>query len=180
MKYFTVKPLQPEDFQSLEKIDKSIFPIKSQQTIFANIFLRPNIICYVAHACLKTKKPFSFSPVGYITVLSTRLESEILSFGVYTKYRGFGIGKGLLGLTLKNLFLIDCSSVFLEVRKSNAVAKALYSKFGFTETGARPRYYSDNFEDAIVMSIHHLQKQGYASFLKSTLETLSYFQQLDN
>ncbi len=180
MLYFTVKPLRPEDFQRLEKIDKSIFPIKSQQTIFPNVFLRPNIICYVAHACLKTDKTFSFSPVGYITVLSTGLESEILSFGVYTKYQGFGIGKGLLGLTLQNLLMTDCSSVFLEVRKSNEAAKALYSKFGFIETDVRPRYYSDNFEDATVMSIHHLQKQGYASFLQSALEPLPYFQRLDN
>ena len=176
MKYFTISPLRSEDFQSLEKIDKSIFPIKSLQTIFANIIFRPNIICYVAHACLKTDKPFSFTPVGYISILSTNLESEILSFGVDTKYRGFGIGKGLLGLTLENLFMTGCSSVFLEVRKSNVAAKSLYSKFGFMETGVRSRYYSDNSEDAIGMSIHHLQKQGYSSFLKSTLETLSYFQ----
>lgn len=43
--------------------------------------------------------------------------------------------------------------VTLEVRRSNEAARALYSKFGFTEQGIRPRYYSDNGEDAVVMHL---------------------------
>jgi len=39
----------------------------------------------------------------------------------------------------------------LEVRAGNDAAKALYRKFGFTEDGVRPNYYS-NGEDAILMS----------------------------
>jgi ribosomal-protein-alanine N-acetyltransferase len=39
----------------------------------------------------------------------------------------------------------------LEVRPSNAVAIALYRKFGFRDVALRKRYYSDNGEDASVM-----------------------------
>ena len=39
----------------------------------------------------------------------------------------------------------------LEVRPSNAAAIALYTSFGFRDTGRRPGYYQDNGEDAIIM-----------------------------
>jgi ribosomal-protein-alanine N-acetyltransferase len=45
------------------------------------------------------------------------------------------------------------SLVTLEVRRSNDGARALYRNFGFTEQGIRPRYYSDNGEDAVVMHL---------------------------
>ena len=39
----------------------------------------------------------------------------------------------------------------LEVRASNAAAIELYRSFGFVATGARPGYYSDDREDAVIM-----------------------------
>ena len=47
-------------------------------------------------------------------------------------------------------------SSFLEVRESNLAAQELYRRFGFEETGRRPRYYKDNSEDAILMSLEGL------------------------
>ena len=40
----------------------------------------------------------------------------------------------------------------LEVRVSNVAARRLYEKFGFRPVGVRPRYYSDDGEDALVMT----------------------------
>ena len=40
----------------------------------------------------------------------------------------------------------------LEVRKSNIAAQGLYEKYGFVPIGLRKRYYSDNDEDAIIMT----------------------------
>ena len=39
----------------------------------------------------------------------------------------------------------------LEVRLSNEAAKGFYRKLGFEARGLRPRYYSDNNEDAVIM-----------------------------
>ena len=39
----------------------------------------------------------------------------------------------------------------LEVRVSNKIAQRLYKKMGFEPSGIRPRYYTDNQEDAIIM-----------------------------
>ena len=180
MKYFTIKPITSGDFEILEKIDKSIFPLKSQQTTFSKTQTSQNKICYVAHSLSKTETKRSIHPVGYITILFTNIESEILSFAVAENYRGYGIGKGLIALTLKKLIASDCQSVFLEVRNSNKAAKGIYSKFGFSKIGVRPHYYSDNHEDAILMSLHHIQNAGFLSFLQSTLDDLPYCHQAGN
>lgn len=42
--------------------------------------------------------------------------------------------------------------VTLEVRASNHGARAFYRRHGFAETGLRPGYYSDNGEDAVIMT----------------------------
>ena len=44
----------------------------------------------------------------------------------------------------------------LEVRLSNAAARSLYQQFGFRPVGVRPRYYSDNGEDALIMTTEPL------------------------
>ena len=45
----------------------------------------------------------------------------------------------------------DAVRVSLEVRVSNRIAQRLYEKYGMSVQGTRPRYYTDNGEDAWVM-----------------------------
>jgi ribosomal-protein-alanine N-acetyltransferase len=45
---------------------------------------------------------------------------------------------------------------FLEVRESNLAAQEMYRKFGYEQTGRRKRYYKDNSEDAILMTLESL------------------------
>ena len=54
------------------------------------------------------------------------------------------------------------AAVTLEVRVSNDIAKALYSKYGFTERGVRKSYYADNREDAIIMTTDPILSPEYA------------------
>jgi ribosomal-protein-alanine N-acetyltransferase len=56
----------------------------------------------------------------------------------------------------------------LEVRLSNAAARGLYAKFGFRPVGIRPRYYSDNGEDALIMTTEPLDTPQ----MQQLLETL--------
>ena len=44
----------------------------------------------------------------------------------------------------------------LEVRVSNTVAQNLYLKYGFRQSGLRRRYYSDNNEDALIMTAENI------------------------
>jgi ribosomal-protein-alanine N-acetyltransferase len=57
----------------------------------------------------------------------------------------------------------------LEVRLSNEAARQLYTRFGFRPVGIRPRYYSDNGEDALIMTSGELESAD----MKSRLAALS-------
>jgi ribosomal-protein-alanine N-acetyltransferase len=53
----------------------------------------------------------------------------------------------------------------LEVRLSNDAARQLYARFGFRPVGIRPRYYSDNGEDALIMTSGPLESADMKSRL---------------
>jgi ribosomal-protein-alanine N-acetyltransferase len=55
---------------------------------------------------------------------------------------------------------IGASVATLEVRLSNVPARRLYEKFGFRPVGIRPRYYSDNGEDALIMTTEALDSES--------------------
>ncbi len=61
----------------------------------------------------------------------------------------------LLKLVLLSIEM-GCFEITLEVRASNQRAQALYLRHGFENVGTRRRYYSDNNEDAIIMTRSHL------------------------
>ena len=75
-------------------------------------------------------------------------ETEVLSLAVAPQRRRSGIGSALLDSLLADR-PGDC---FLEVRASNAAARALYRKQGFVEAGLRRAYYHRPVEDAVVMT----------------------------
>lgn len=78
-------------------------------------------------------------------------EGHITNIAVDEKYRGIGVGNRILEGIIQLCIDRDIRAITLEVRESNEVAKSLYKKYGFKEYGIRPRYYSDNNEDAIIM-----------------------------
>jgi len=44
---------------------------------------------------------------------------------------------------------------------SNHAAQRLYQLYGFEVAGRRPRYYSDNFEDALIMTVEGIRTPAY-------------------
>ena len=51
--------------------------------------------------------------------------------------------------------------VTLEVRVSNHVAQSLYIKYGFSQVGLRKGYYTDNHEDAYIMTTEPISSPSY-------------------
>jgi ribosomal-protein-alanine N-acetyltransferase len=82
-------------------------------------------------------------------------EAHLLNVCVDPAYRGQGLGRHLLGRLLDIARWNGAERLFLEVRPSNPLAKALYESVGFGEIGRRPRYYParNGREDAIVMAL---------------------------
>jgi ribosomal-protein-alanine N-acetyltransferase len=87
-------------------------------------------------------------------------EAHITTFAVDRAWRRQGVGETLL-LALLDLALgRHAREATLEVRLSNLPARRLYEKYGFRPVGLRPRYYSDNGEDALIMTTEPLTGAG--------------------
>ncbi len=82
-------------------------------------------------------------------------EAHVLNLCIGPSYRGRGLGRHLLVRLLDIARWNGAERVFLEVRPSNPLAKALYESVGFREIGRRPRYYPAHGgrEDALVMTL---------------------------
>ncbi len=78
-------------------------------------------------------------------------EAHITTVAVHPSYRRRGLGELLVVEMVRLSIESNVQRITLEVRLSNAVAQSLYRKYGFFDHGTRPRYYSDDFEDALIM-----------------------------
>jgi len=93
-------------------------------------------------------------------------EAHITSIATREAFRRRGIGELLLQSIIDQATRLKARIITLEVRVSNTVAQALYTKYGFSQVGVRRAYYSDNLEDAIVMSTDHIASPSYQAHLK--------------
>jgi [ribosomal protein S18]-alanine N-acetyltransferase len=87
--------------------------------------------------------------LGFLVALHLAPEWELENIVVAPSSRRQGLGQQLLQALLATARETDSESVFLEVRDSNALARGLYEKTGFAQTGRRRSYYKDPAEDAV-------------------------------
>ena len=83
-------------------------------------------------------------------------EAHITTFAVRKTWRRQGVGERLLIALLALAEARGAREATLEVRPSNHPARRLYEKYGFAPVGVRPRYYSDDNEDALIMTTDRL------------------------
>ena len=85
--------------------------------------------------------------IGFLAIQDLAGELEITQLAVKKAYQGQGLANQLME------FLADRPErIFLEVRASNQVARALYEKHGFLPVGQRKNYYQNPVEVAILMA----------------------------
>ncbi len=90
--------------------------------------------------------------VGFAGIWLMVDEAHVTTFATRTAWRRQGIGERLLVALLDLAVARGATEATLEVRPTNIPARRLYEKFGFKVVGVRPRYYSDNNEDALIMT----------------------------
>ena len=111
--------------------------------------------------------------VGYVGLWFMIDEAHIVAIAVREAYRRRGLGELLLAEAIDLALANRQECVTLEVRRTNLAAQALYEKYRFLKVGVRRRYYSDNNEDAIIMTtppIQHVSYTGYLAYLKTARE----------
>jgi len=95
------------------------------------------------------------SIAGFVVFSIAGGEAEILNIAVDPPHQRAGTGSRLLGAALARARREDARRCHLDVRESNAVARAFYRAAGFTECGRRRRYYraGEEREDAILLAV---------------------------
>lgn len=105
--------------------------------------------------------------VGFLVAHVVADEAHILNFGIRQAVRRQGIGRELLSYALLDFHASGARWATLEVRRSNLGGQGLYESFGFYEVGVREKYYTDDREDALVMSLTLPQYSRQASLMRS-------------
>jgi ribosomal-protein-alanine N-acetyltransferase len=99
--------------------------------------------------------------LGYGGIWLMMDEAHVSTLAVHADWQGKGIGELLLVSLIEKAMTLSAEFVTLEVRVSNDRAQNLYRKYGFRQVGVRRKYYSDNNEDALIMTTDDIQAPTY-------------------
>ncbi|MPZ13360.1 MAG: ribosomal-protein-alanine N-acetyltransferase [Chloroflexi bacterium] len=153
------------------------FPITSEQHEDGGLFW------HLKSLLRNDARPFSREEVGELETIVGYAgmwvmvdEAHVTTIAVDPTYRGEGIGELLLVALLDRSQELRAEQATLEVRVSNAVAQQLYWKYTFQNAGLRRRYYSDDGEDALIMTTKPLAsavfQEVFAHHRRKLLERL--------
>lgn len=92
--------------------------------------------------------------IGYGGMWIITDEAHVTNIAISPSHRGQKWGEKLVTAMKQHAAERGAVSMTLEVRPSNTIALRLYEKMGFYQTGIRPKYYSDDGEDALVMWVN--------------------------
>ena len=132
------------DLEEAYKIELDVNPSPWKYETFLSSF-------EVGHKGLICKKDNLM--IGFIIFSPISPEAHILSISVRNEMQSKGIGTLLLKSMLDQCKVMNYKKIFLEVRVSNLKAINFYEKFGFSKDAIRNNYYTDNSEDALLMSL---------------------------
>jgi len=99
-------------------------------------------------------------------------EAHISTLAIDPEWRGRGLGELLLVALIEAAVQRGARVATLEVRVSNEVAQALYRKHAFALVGRRKAYYTDNREDALIMTTPRLDEPRFAARYAARKERL--------
>ena len=141
----TIRSARRDDVDDVAAIERRAFSDPWSANSFRALFGNPLVHFAVAEDALTGQV------VGYVVMWFVVDESEIANLAVSDTLRRSGVGARLLDHALEAAQTRQCAVVFLEVRKSNGAARALYASRGFEIAGRRSKYYRKPVEDALVL-----------------------------
>ncbi len=140
-----IEPYCPDDLDELMAIEVVSFAIPWSRNSYAELAAVESVTVWIAR--------LGGELVGYMLLQQVVDEMELHTFAVKESYRRQGIGRMLLDHMVAEARRLHSKHIYLQVRPSNTAAGTLYRKMGFKAVGLRRRYYHDNGENAIVMSL---------------------------
>jgi [ribosomal protein S18]-alanine N-acetyltransferase len=161
-----VEPMRLEDVAAVHEIERLSFRTPWPAYAFEQELKGNRLARYLVAR-------FGDRVVGFAGLWLMVDEAHITTFGVHPDWRRQGIGRQIL-LNLAELSVaIGARRMTLEVRASNGVAQALYRALGFDVVGRRRAYYTDDGEDALVMTTPDLTEPAMQSVMQAERERLA-------
>lgn len=140
-----LRPATDADLNEVVQIERSCFADPWTEEAFRRLLAGHSAIFQVVGY------PPNSGVVGYVIAFAIGEDAELLNIAVHPTHRGKGLAGQMLDAVLIELSARGVKNAFLEVRESNAAARALYRSRGFAEIGRRRNYYRRPVEDALVM-----------------------------
>lgn len=151
-----VRRMQLVDVEKILEIDQLSFSMPWPASAY-NYELRENLSSLLWLA--EVELPDGNRQIaGMIVVWMILDEAHIATIAVHPDQRRKGIGQRLLATGLQEAIRKGARQATLEVRAGNLTAQKLYQRFRFEVAGQRLRYYRDNNEDALIMTVNHLDE----------------------
>jgi ribosomal-protein-alanine N-acetyltransferase len=147
-----------DDVPDVHRIERACFPVPWPDYAFRQELQTNRLAHYLVVRALE-------ETVAYGGLWMMVDEAHITTFAVLPEWRRHGIGGRLMLEMMRLARDLNARVVTLEVRLSNSPARSLYQQFGFRPVGVRPRYYSDNGEDALIMTSEPLEDPGMVDLM---------------
>ena len=145
----TIESMRVEDLAEVQKIELASFSSPWPENAYRSELMTNRLASYLVARV-------GGRIVAYGGMWLMVDEGHIITFAVHPDWRRQRIGERLLLAFLDLAADRGAHEATLEVRLSNLPARRLYEKYGFRPVGLRPRYYSDNGEDALIMTTEPL------------------------
>ncbi len=186
---FVVEPMRVEQLDQVRRIERACFPTPWPRNAYhreieKNERARYLVVRTTGEPEREPKRrqfPMSLFSLGrsdardvvaYCGVWVMLDEAHITTIAVDPDYRRLGLGQLLIIQMARISLQARATRMTLEVRMSNEGAQKLYRKYGFSDGGVRPRYYSDDFEDALIMRSEDLSSCSFAERMDAGEEEL--------
>jgi [ribosomal protein S18]-alanine N-acetyltransferase len=132
------------DVQQLAIIERDAFSDPWPESAFRDFLDRP-------HARFTVAVDAKDQAIGYCVMLIMADEAEIANIAVAREKRRGGVAARLLDDAIASARQSHVAAMYLEVRTSNAPARALYESRLFRLVGRRRGYYQHPTEDALIL-----------------------------
>ncbi len=153
--------MQPEDIPGVMTVERAAYTRGWPQTAFERELTQNAMARYIVLREGNSSQVLAFGGLWLMVG-----EAHIVTVAVLPDERRRGLGRAVVHALVQLAAASEMDSATLEVRVSNEAARALYGEYGFYEVGTRKRYYSDNGEDAVIMTTEELLSPAYQERLE--------------